>query len=69
MIYHQSLRRLIELNNFTSKLTWWVLLLQEYDIEIVHHVSVTNLDANGVSRNPSPMDNDMNGARWHGNCD
>ena len=52
----------------TSKLAMWVLLLQEYDFEMIHRAGVTNLDADGFSHNPNPLDEDLTGARWHGNC-
>ena len=36
---------------------------------MVHRVGITNLDADGLSRNSSPSDEDLTGARWHGDCD
>ena len=45
------------------------LLLQEHDFEVVHRVGITNLDADGLSRNPSPSEKDLTGTRWHGDCD
>ena len=35
----------------------------------VHRAGITNVDADGLSRNPSPSDEDLTGARWHGDCD
>ena len=61
--HHQPLRWLMELNKLTGKLTRWALLLQDYDFEVVHRAGITNLDANGLSRNPSPSDEDLIGAR------
>ena len=34
-----------------------------------HRVGITNLDAHGLSRNPSPLAEDLIRARWHGDCD
>ena len=44
-------------------------MLQEYDFEVVHRAGMTNIDVDGLSRNPSPLDEDLIGARWHGDCD
>ena len=35
---------------------------------MVHRAAITNLDAYGLSRNSSPSDEDLIGARWHGDC-
>ena len=66
---HQPLRWLMESDKLTGKLARWALLLQEYDFEVVHRAGITNLDADGLSRNPSPSNEDLTGARWHGDCD
>ena len=66
---HQPLRWLMKSNKFTSKLAMWILLLQDYDFEVIHHARNINLDANGLSCNLSPLDEDLTRARWHGNCD
>jgi hypothetical protein len=65
---HQPLRWLMESDKLTGKLARWVLLLQEYDFEVVYRAGITNLDADGLSRNPSPSNEDLTGARWHGDC-
>ena len=59
----------MESDKLIGKLTRWFLLLQEYDFEVVHRAGITNVDANGLSHNPSPSDEDLTGARWHGDCD
>jgi hypothetical protein len=66
---HQSLKWLMESDKLTGKLVRWALLLQEYDFEVVHRAGIANLDADGLSRNPSPLDEDLTRARWHGDCD
>jgi hypothetical protein len=63
---HQPLKWLMELDKLTGKLARWVLLLQEYDFEVVHRAGIANLDADGLSRNPSASDEDLTGASWHG---
>ena len=65
VIDHQPLRWLMESDKLTGKLTRWALLLQDYDFEVVHHVGITNLDADGLLRNPSPSDEDLIGAMWY----
>ena len=35
---------------------------------MIHRVGITNLDANGLSHNQSPLDEDLIGARWHEDC-
>ena len=66
---HQPLKWLMESDKLTGKLARWALLLQEYDFEVVHRAGIANLDADGLSRNPSPSDEDLTRARWHGYCD
>lgn len=66
---HQPLKWLMEPYKLTGKLAKRALLLQEYDFEVVQRAGITNLDADGLSRNPSPSDEDLTGARWHGDCD
>ena len=69
VIAHQPLRWLMESDKLTGKLAMWVLLLQKYDFEVVYRAGITNLDVDGLSRNPSPSDEDSTVARWHGDCD
>ena len=58
--YKEWCATLVELDKLTGKL---VILLREYGFEVVHCVVMTNIDANGFSRNPSPSDEDLTGAR------
>ena len=66
---HQPLKWLMESDKLTRKLARWALLLQEYDFQVVHKAGLQNLDADGLSRNPSPLEEDLTGARWHGTSD
>ena len=66
---HQPLRWLMESDELTGKLARWALLLHEYDFEVVHRGGITNPDADGLSCNSSPLDEDLTGARWHRDCD
>jgi hypothetical protein len=59
----------MESNKLTGKLVRWALILQEYDFQVVHRPGVTNLDANGLSRNPCISKEDDTGAKWHGEVD
>lgn len=54
---------LMELDELIGKLAKWILLLQKYDFEVVHCVGITNFDANGLTHNPSPLVEDLTGAR------
>ena len=69
VIDHQPLRWMMRLNKLIGKFCRWALLLHEYNFEVVHYAGITNLDADGLSRNSSPSDEDLTGAKWHGDCD
>ncbi len=60
---HQTLKFLMESNQFTSKLPKWALILQEHDFDIVHRAGRVNQDADGLSRNPSSSEEDTIGAK------
>ncbi len=66
---HQPLKWLMESDELTRKPTRWVLILQEYDFQVVHKPGVINFDADGLSRNPCTSQEDNTGARWHGEGD
>jgi hypothetical protein len=59
----------MESDKLTGKLTWWALILQEYDFQVVHRPRVANLDADGLSRNPYTSQEDDTRARWYGKVD
>jgi len=66
---HQLLKWLMESDKLTGKLARWALILQKYDFQVVHKPRVTNLDADGLNRNPCTSHEDNIGARWHGEVD
>ncbi len=66
---HQPLKWLMESDKLIGKLARWALILQEYDFHVVHKPGVTNLDVDGLSRNPCTSQEDNTGARWHGKVD
>lgn len=45
------------------------MILQEYDFEVVHRAGTSNLDADGLLRNPSPSEGNLIRARRHKNYD
>jgi hypothetical protein len=59
----------MEPDKVTGKLARWVLILQEYDFQVVHRPKVANFDADGLSWNPCTSQEDDIGARWHGEVD
>ena len=65
----QPLKCLMESDKLTGKLARWELILQEYDFDVVHRLGTANLDADGLSRNPSTSQQDATGARWHDEVD
>ena len=56
----------MESDKLIGKLARWALLFQEYDFEVGHRARITNLDADGFSRNLSPSDEDLTEVRCHG---
>jgi hypothetical protein len=59
----------MESDKLTRKLARWAFILQEYDFQVVHKLGVTNLDADGLSRNPCTSQEDNTRARGHGEVD
>lgn len=59
----------MESDKLIEKLARWALLLQEYDFEVVYKGRLRNLDANSLSNNSSPLEEDMIDASWYGTCD
>lgn len=58
---HEPLLWLMELDKLICKLSSWAFLLQEFDFKVVHRAGITNLDAGGISRNSSPLGEDLTG--------
>ena len=52
---HEPLKWLMQTNKTTGKLARWSLLLQEYDMTVVHKRGVLNTNADGLSRQPQPL--------------
>ena len=59
----------MELDKLIGKLIMLALLLHDYDFEVVYFVGISNPDADGLSRNPSPSNEDLTEARWHKDFD
>ena len=59
---HQPLAWLMTSDKLSGKLARWALILQEYTFVIEHRPGTSNLNADGLSRNPLPSTAD-NGAR------
>ena len=59
----------MESDKLTGKLAKCVLLLKEYNFEVILRAGITNLDADGFSHNLSPSNKDMTRTKWHGDCD
>jgi hypothetical protein len=59
----QPLKWLMESDKLTWKLARWALMLMEYDFKVVHKAGLVNMDADGLSRNPIPSQEDATGTR------
>lgn len=66
---YQSLKQLMESYKHNDKLAKQILLFLEYNFKVVHRVGMTNLDENGLSRNPNSSWEDLTWTKWHGDCD
>ena len=51
---HEPLKWLMRTNETIGKLARWSLLLQEYDMTVVHKRGVLNTNADCLSRQPQP---------------
>jgi hypothetical protein len=60
---HQPLLWLMSNDRLRGKLARWALILQEYDLKVRHRPGTTNQDADGLSRNPLPTQEDLTGVR------
>ena len=60
---HEPLKWLMTNTKLTGMHARWANILQEYDMTIVHRSGIKNLDADGLSRNPLPEEDDWTDAR------
>ena len=60
---HEPLEWLMTNEKLRGMHARWANILQEYDIYIKHRSGIKNLDADGLSRNPLPSEEDSTGAR------
>jgi hypothetical protein len=66
---HQPLEFLMESYQFIGTLAKWVLILHEYDFDIIHMANRVNWNVDGLSRNPNSNEEDTTKAHWHGDVD
>jgi hypothetical protein len=62
---HKALKWLMTSEKLTGMHARWASILLEYDVDIQHRSGVTHGDANGLSRNPLPSEEDWTDARMH----
>jgi hypothetical protein len=62
---HEPLKWLMTSEKPTGTHARWASILQEYDVDIQHRAGVTHGDADGLSRNPLPSEEDWTDARMH----
>jgi hypothetical protein len=62
---HEPLKWLMTSEKLTGMHTRWASILQEYNVDIQHRAGVTHGDADGLSRNPLPSEEDRTDARMH----
>jgi hypothetical protein len=51
------------LNKFTSKLTHWALIFQEYEFKVIHRPGITHQNVDTMSRRPLATSKDFSEAR------
>ncbi len=57
--YHQPIKWLMTNKNLTSKLTCWVLILQEYEFKVIHRPSITHQNTDTMSQKPFTTSEDF----------
>jgi hypothetical protein len=62
---HEPLKWLMTSEKLTGMHARWASILQEYNVDIQHRSGVTHGDADGLSRNPLPSEEDRADARMH----
>ncbi|MGB8816241.1 MAG: reverse transcriptase domain-containing protein [Minisyncoccia bacterium] len=60
---HSALRWLIDTPHTGGQYARWAMILQEYDFEVVHRAGQIHQNADALSRQPLPSDEDTTGAR------
>jgi hypothetical protein len=62
---HEPLKWLMTSKKLTGMHARWTSILQEYDVDTQHRSGVTHGDADGLSWNPLPSEEDRTDARMH----
>jgi hypothetical protein len=62
---HKPLKWLMTSEKLTEMHARWASILREYDVDIQHRSGVTHGDADGLSRNPLPSEENWTDARMH----
>jgi hypothetical protein len=62
---HEPLKWLMTSKKLTGMHARWASILQEYNVDIQHRSGLTHGDADGLSRNPLPKEEDRTDARMH----
>jgi hypothetical protein len=62
---HKPLKWLMASKKLTGMYARWAIILHEYDVNIQHRSGVTHGDADGLSRNLLPSEEDWTDARMH----
>jgi hypothetical protein len=65
VIDHEPFKFWMELNQLIRKLVRWILILQEYDFNIVYRASTVNRNPDGLNWIPSANENDTKKAYCH----
>ncbi len=50
VIDHKVLTYLVNKSNLNGRLAWWLLLMEELDIDIIHHLGRQHGNVDGLTR-------------------